>query len=191
MGSVMPTMPPLEAEYLPVFGGDRAGVDEDAALTVFGHGFEGQHAGCRLRDAAEGADEIDLNEAVEMFDRVRRDFGRVFLAACRLDREAGAGAVDENAFLAEDGAGLLETVDDALLAGHVDFAVDAVDVGGDLFALGFVAVEDSDADAGGCEFAGGSFAEARGAAGDDGRDGAIELHDGSLFAKVGKCWGTS
>ena len=121
---------------------------------------------------------------VEVLGRMRDDFVRVLLAACRLDGDAGAGAVDEDAFLAQRGARFLEAFDDAFFVRHVDFAEDAVDRGGDLFAFGLVAVEDGDAAARGMEFARGCFTEAGRAACNDGRDGAIELHNCSLFARL-------
>ena len=57
---------------------------------------------------------------------------------------------------------------DVLFGGDVDLAEDAADVLRHRFALLFVHVEDGDADAVGRQRPNGGFAEARGAAGDDG-----------------------
>src|SRR3546814_8590611 len=101
----------------------------------------------------------------------------VFLRPARgLDRIAGAGAVDEDAFLPDRGARLGEGGIDARVVGDVAFAEDAADFLGDRLALFFLQVEDRDLDALCRERARGRRAEARSAAGDDGGYGGIEFH---------------
>jgi hypothetical protein len=63
-------------------------------------GVERHHAGGRLGDAAEGADQVDLDDAFEG-QREVLDLARLLVAAGGLDRVAGAGAVDQDAFLAD------------------------------------------------------------------------------------------
>ena len=74
------------------------------------------------------------------------------------------------------GARLLEAGDDALVAGHVDLAEHAADLGRDRLALVLLQVEQRDLDALRGERTGGRGAEAGGAAGDDGRYGVVEFH---------------
>src|SRR3546814_20789290 len=94
----------------------------------------------------------------------------IFLGPARgLDRIAGAGAVDEDAFLAVRFARLGKGGIDAGVVGNVAFAEHAAEFGGDRLALFFLQIEDRDLDALGGERAGGRGAEARGAPGDDGR----------------------
>src|SRR3546814_12079509 len=72
----------------------------------------------------------------------------VFLRPARgLDRIAGAGAVDEDAFLPDRGARLGEGGIDARVVGDVAFAEDAAAFLGDRLALFFLQVEDRDLDA--------------------------------------------
>ena len=74
-----------------------------------------------MGDAAEGADEVDLDDPVEGIEREMLD-AAVFLAAARgLDRVAGARAVDENAFLAVRFARLGEGGVDRRVVGDVAF----------------------------------------------------------------------
>ena len=60
------------------------------------------------------------------------------------DRVARAGAIDQDALLADGGARLGEAFIDALIVGHVDVAEDAADFLGYGFALFGVHVEDGD-----------------------------------------------
>jgi len=86
-----------------------------------------------------------LREAREVLDLPR-------LAAARggLGRVAGAGAVDQDAFLPVRRACRYEARVDRFVAGDVDGAEHPADVGGDGFALGRVHVEDRDLDPGRC-----------------------------------------
>src|SRR3546814_3070672 len=70
---------------LAVLGRDARRVDDRAALAVR-HRVERQHARRRLGDAAEGADEVDLDDPVERIERKMLD-AAVFLAAAR-DRKS-------------------------------------------------------------------------------------------------------
>ena len=101
----------------------------------------------------------------------------VFLAAARgLDRVAGAGAVDEDAFLTDRFARFGEGGVDRCVVGDIAFAEHAAEFGGERGALFFLQVEDRDLDALGSERARGGGTEARGTAGDDGGYGGIEFH---------------
>src|SRR3546814_8276120 len=109
---------------LAVLGRDARRVDDRAALAVR-HRVERQHARRRLGDAAEGADEVDLDGPVERIERKMLD-AAVFLAAARgLDRVAGAGAVDEDAFLPMRFARLGAGGVDRCVVGVVELVQDA------------------------------------------------------------------
>src|SRR3546814_9026721 len=137
---------------------------------------ERQHAGRRLGDAAEGADEVDLDDPVERVEREMPD-AAFFLAAARgLDRIAGAGAVDQDAFLTMRLARLGEGRVDRSVVGDVAFTENAGDLVRDGDALFLLQVEDRDLDALGGQRARGRGAKARGAPGDDGGYGGVEFH---------------
>ena len=109
--------------------------------------LERQHAGRRLGDAAEGADEIDLDDAIERVDREMLDLFRRLVARRGLDGVAGAGAVDQDAFLPVRGARLGEA--------RIDLRIDVTSTLqktppsslGERFALLGVEIEDRDLDA--------------------------------------------
>jgi len=162
---------------LAVLGRHRRGVDDRAAIAVR-QGLQGQHAGRRLGDAAEGADEVDLDDHVEVGQREVLDITGVLVAAGGLGRVAGAGAVDQDALLTVGRAGLFKAGVDFGVAGHVDGAEGHAQ----LFlergaAIGLaVEVEDGDLDALGDQRADSGLAEAGRTAGDDGGNGGIKLH---------------
>src|SRR3546814_4786372 len=101
----------------------------------------------------------------------------VFLAAARgLDRIAGAGAVDQDAFLTMRLARLGEGRVDRSVVGDGAFTENAGDLGRDGDALFLLQVEDRDLDALGGERGRCRGAKARGAPGDDGGYGGVECH---------------
>src|SRR3546814_18756773 len=70
-------------------------------------------------------------------------YAAIFLGPARgLDRIAGAGAVDEDAFLAVRFARLGQGGIDAGVVGNVAFAEHAAEFGGDRLALFFLQIED-------------------------------------------------
>jgi hypothetical protein len=92
------------------------------------------------------------------------------------DGVARAGAVDEDTLLADDGARFGEAGVHLLFAGDVHLAEHAAQFSGQRLASGFVHVEQRDPDATSGEAARGGRAQARGAAGDDGRDAGGQFH---------------
>src|SRR6202000_1531804 len=99
-------------------GRHRGGVDDGATFAVF-HRLQGQHAGRRLGDAAEGGDQIYLDDHVEGVEREVLDLAGVAVAPGGLGGVAGAGAVDQDALLAVGGAGLFEGCVDLFVGGDV------------------------------------------------------------------------
>jgi hypothetical protein len=85
--------------------------------------------------------------------------------------DADAGAADEDALDAVLGPRRGERLVDAVVARHVRLAKYAADLGGDFFAALALQIENGDFRAKPGEPAGGRFAEAGGAAGDDRGDG--------------------
>ena len=67
-----------------------------------------QHALRRLGDAAEGADQVDLDDQVEGVQREVLGLAGLLVAAGGLGGVAGAGAVDQDPLLAVGRAGLGE-----------------------------------------------------------------------------------
>src|SRR3546814_7386864 len=84
---------------LAVRGRHRRGIDDRASIAIAPR-IERHHARRRPGDATEGADEVDLDDPIKGIKREMLD-AAIFLGPARgLDRIAGAGAVDEDAFLA-------------------------------------------------------------------------------------------
>ena len=79
------------------------------------------------------------------------DLASLARPAGSLNGVTGAGAVDQDALLAVRSAGLRETSVDRSVAGHVDVAEQAVDVGRDGGTFVGIHVEKGDLDAGRCE----------------------------------------
>ncbi len=159
---------------LAVFGSNRSGVDDRAAFAV--DRVERQHAGGGFRDAAEGADEVDLDDQVELIEREVFRLPGFLVAAGGLDRIAGAGAVDQDPLLADGGAGFGETGIDRGFVGHVDVTENAAEFLGEGFAFFGVEVEQGDLDAVRGQFAGGCGPEAGSATRDDGGDVRVQFH---------------
>src|SRR5690606_7676819 len=146
---------------LSVEGGDRGGVDDDAALATFkrlelfaAHGKQADHVEC--------ADQVDLDHLAVVVERVRPVLRG---GACG---DGDAGAVDQDARGAElfgdRGEGLLATL------GRRDVAPDRdpADVGRNLFGAVDADIEDRDLRAPGGKRPRRRLAQARTAAGDDG-----------------------
>ena len=98
------------------------------------------------------------------------DLARLLVARGRLLSVAGAGAIHEDAFLTVRRACFPEAFGHAFIARDVDFAEDAVDFLGDLFAFVFLQIEERDFDAVLRQRPRRRFAEAGGTARDDGGD---------------------
>src|SRR4029078_1360515 len=60
---------------LAVFRGDRGSIDDRAPIAIR-QNVECQHAGRALGDATKGADQIDLNDAFEIVERILFDLAR-------------------------------------------------------------------------------------------------------------------
>src|SRR4051794_27271551 len=161
---------------LAVVGGDRGGVDADAALALF-VGLVGEHRVGGEPQDVEGADEVDADDRVEGLEGVRA------VAPGDLLGPADARAADG----------------DPQAGDRVDRRLDLLgvgDVGGDELradrlgglgsALG-VQVGDRDVRAGRAQRAGGSRAQARGAAGDQ-RIGSFYVHRGNLTEPNHPAW---
>ena len=74
------------------------------------------------------------------------------------------------------GARFGKALGNAVVVGHIDFAKDAFDIGGDLLAFIFLHVEDGDSDAPRRERARRGFAKTRCSARDDGTDRRSQFH---------------
>src|SRR5690606_12745363 len=127
------------------FGGDGGGVDDNAALAV--DRIEREHPGGRLRDAAESADEVDLDDHFIVFERVVRDRPRLAVAGDRFPCLARTGAVDEDTFLTELRPDRREACIDLLFRGHIDFGECPAEFPGERLALFLVEVKDTHLDA--------------------------------------------
>src|SRR5450830_323998 len=164
---------------LTVLRGHRGGVDDGAPVAV-GQRGQGEHAGSRLGDAAEGTHQVDLDDAVEVGQRKVPDLARGLVAAGGLDGVAGAGTVDQHALLPVGGAGKSEAGIDLLFRGHVHPAEHPTDLARQRFALVGVEVEQGHFDAVAGQAPCGGGPQARGPSGDDGGNAGIELHGGLL-----------
>src|SRR5436309_398198 len=79
---------------LSIFGGNGSRIDDDGPFAR--ERIKRQHAGRCMRDAAERADEIDLNDSIKFPQGKKSDFAALAVARCRLDGITGSGAIDEN-----------------------------------------------------------------------------------------------
>jgi hypothetical protein len=159
---------------LAIFSSHRSGVDDCAALAV--DRVQRHHAGGGFRDAAERADQVDLDDQVELIEREVADFAGFLVAAGRLDGVAGAGAVDQDALLADCGAGFFERGIDAGVVGDVTLAEHAAQFLGEGFAFFRVEVEQGNLHAIAGQLRRRCSAESGGATGDDSRNIRIEFH---------------
>ena len=156
----MASTPPLEAEY--------------AALTVLDR-VEIDHAESAVRDAAEAADQVDLDRQLELLDRVRLR-GLCFLVPAHgLGGVGDSRAIDQDTLLPVRLPRLREGGCDLLVRGHVDLAEYSANVSGHRLASRRIAIEHGDFRAAPGELARGRFAEARRRAGDD-RGNSVDVH---------------
>ena len=161
---------------LAVFRRNRRGVD-DRATVAAGQDRQIEHAGGRFGDAAERADQIDVDDALEIVERIFLGLLGLAVDRGRLRRAAAdACAVNENALLTIGRARLGEAGVDVLGRGDVDLAEHAADLFRQLLAELFVEVENRAFHAVGGEHANRRRAEARGAARDNGRNLIVEFH---------------
>ncbi len=165
---------------LAVLGRHRGGVDDQAALAVL-HRLQRHHPGRRLRQHAEGAEQVDPHGAFELRHVVGPDLAGVLLARDRLLARGDAGAVDGEALLTVRGAGLFEAGGDAGGVGHVHMAEDAAQLFGDDLTPLDVHVEQGDFRARGRDGARRALAQARGPARHHRRDRTVEFHGRSPY----------
>ena len=104
IGSAIASTPPFEAEYAawpiwPSSAATEAVLMMHAPLAVVKR-LEVDHSERRMRDAAEGADKVDLDRQLELLHRI--EFGRLgfLVAADRLGGIGDAGAIDQHPLLA-------------------------------------------------------------------------------------------
>src|SRR5262249_58347099 len=133
-----------------------------------------------FRDAAEGADQIDLDHAFEAVERVMPDLAGLAVAAGGLEGAPDAGAIDQDAFLPDQAARAREPRIDLSIRGHVDLAEDAADLARDPLAELGIQIEQRHLDAARAKPPRRRGTEAGGAAGHNGRYRAVELHRGLL-----------
>ena len=150
-------------------------VDDRAAVTVRQR-VQRHHAGSGLGDAAERADQVDLDDQVELVGRERLDLTGFLVAAGGLDGVADAGAIHQDALLADGLARRGESCVDAGFVGHVALGEHAAEFLGKGFTLFGIQVEDADLDAFSGQGTRRGFAETGRTARDDGGNGTIKLH---------------
>src|SRR4051812_27355782 len=138
---------------------DRRRVDDDAAF--FTDRLDRDEALGEQTQAVEGADQIDVDDARELFQRVDS------IAADDALRAADAGAVHRHARDAVRGFRIGDRRLDLLLAGDVGMKRDALHFGGDLLGVFLALVDHADLGALGGHGAGGRGTKARPAAGDE------------------------
>ena len=154
---------------LAVIGRDRSGVDHDAALAACKR-LQLRHRRCRKPQHVEGADQVDLDNPLEIGKRVRR------VAADHALGNTDAGAIDQHARRAVRLGGLR---DGSLRRGGIgDVAGDghALELGRDALGELGVEVEHRDLRALRRQLSRGRGAEARCSTGDD-RGLILQLHD--------------
>ena len=135
-----------------------------------------------MGDAAEGADQIDLDRQLELLHRVGPRRLGFLVAADGLGGIGDAGAIDQHALLAVGRARPGERRRDLLVAGDVDLAEHAADFGRDLLAPLDVAIEHRDLGAAPRELARGRFAQPRSGAGNDRRN-TLNVHSPALLLR--------
>src|SRR5690606_7988912 len=108
--------------HLAIFGSNRSGVDHRPALAIFVQRIKRQHTRGRLGNAAESADQIDLNDKVESIHREVADRAVFAVALGGLDRVTNTGTVDQYTFLTIGGARFFKTGVHAGIVGYVDLA---------------------------------------------------------------------
>ena len=146
---------------LPVEGRHRRGVDDDATFAIVARRLVFLHLRGAQPKGVEGADQVDLNDAVEVLQ------GQRSVAAHRARRGADAGAIDVDM----DGAKRRHHRLDGRFAGCRVRDVDrkcrgaGADVPGRGTRQVFVQIEQRDSGTCCCESLGGGAAQARGAAG--------------------------
>ena len=155
--------------HLAVLSRHRRGVDHRATFTIF-HRLQCQHARCRLGDAAERANKVDLNDAVKSIEREMLDRSVFLRTAGGLNRVARSSAIYQDTFLTMACACLGKASVNAFVAGDIDVAKHAANFSGKRFALVGLQVENRDPHTLCSERPCSCFAKARCAAGDDGCD---------------------
>src|SRR6185437_13522789 len=98
----------------------------------------------RMGDAAEGADQVDLQNAIEILGGKLFDLAAFPVARCGTDGVARSGAIDQDTSLAVGGARFFETFLHAVFASHIDLTEDAADFGGDFPSPFFLQIEQRD-----------------------------------------------
>ena len=161
--------------HLAIFSRHAGSVDDSAAFAIF-HRVKRQHARSRFGNTAECADQIDLNDEIERFEREMLDRTIGFGPACCLDGIAGACAINQNAFLPMGGARLCETGIHRCIIRDIHFAENAANIFGNLFAFFFLQIENRDLGALGSQRPRRCFAKARCAACNHGGRIAIDIH---------------
>ena len=96
------------------------------------------------------------------------DLAGLLVFARGLDRQTGAGAVDQYPLLTEGSPGFCKGGIDLCFLGDINLAEHAADFGSDGFAKCLVEIEDGNTYALGCKSARGCSAKSRRASGNDG-----------------------
>ena len=155
--------------HLTVFSRNRRGVDHRTTFTIF-HRLQCQHARCRLGDASERANQVNLNDAVKGIEREMLNRTVFLRTAGGLGSVARSSAVHQDTFLAMRRACLGKTGVNAFVASNVDIAKHAANLNGNGFTLIGLQVENRDLHALCSERPCSRFAKARCAASNDGCD---------------------
>lgn len=129
-------------------------------------GRQSQHAGCRLGDAAKRADQVDLNDAVEFRGRKVPNRSGFLVAGGGFRRIADAGAINEDALLAECFSRLGEAAVHAFVGGDVHRAKYAAKFGRQCLAALGIEIEQRDSEPLRGQQPGGRLAEPRRTASD-------------------------
>src|SRR6516165_10339279 len=99
---------PVSVTMPTVLRRDRGGADDRSALAVLKR-RQGQHAGRRFGDAAEGTNQVHLDHALEAVERVMPDLAGLAVATGGPEGAADAGAIDQDPLLPDQPAGPRET----------------------------------------------------------------------------------
>jgi len=106
-----------------------------------------KHPGSAHRDAAKGADQIDLDDAIEIPCLKEPNLAGLTIARGRTNGICGTRTVDQDSFLAVRGTRAPESIGHALVARDIHVAEHPVNFGGDSFTLRLLHVEDGNLDA--------------------------------------------
>ena len=139
-------------------------VEHHRATLAIIHRLKRKHASCRLGDAAEGPDQVDLDNPVKSIKREMLDRTVFLRTAGGLDRVARASAVDQDTFLTMRRARFGKARVDAFVAGDVDVAEYAANFSSQCITLVGLQIEYRDLHAFGGKRPRSCFAKARCAA---------------------------